>query len=269
MRLPPAALVAISLISLVAIALLLPGGGTPALVSQWQPGAQPPAAAAPTVAPAPQGGLDVALPADLYPGQEAAIRAQVGEALAYVSARFGGGAQARLTASFVADASCGLQGIAYTDVRDVQVFTCPSIAPQRAVNILAHELVHQLEQDRYGERHLSADLILSEGMATYGAGKYWLGGQPDFRSFVQAQRAAGDHYPLATHYAGLGIAAMNTLYYEWASFVEFLIGRYGREKFDALYVSGAGAPGSADYAGVYGKDLPALEQEWLAWLDER
>ena len=61
---------------------------------------------------------------------------------------------------------------------------------------------------------------------------------------------------------------MNGLYYEWASFVDYLIGTYGREKFDALYVSGHSAPGSADYTGVYGKRLDVLEQEWQAWLDK-
>jgi hypothetical protein len=34
-------------------------------------------------------------------------------------------------------------------------------------------------------------------------------------------------------------------------------------------VTGNRAPGSADYAGVYGKSLADLEQEWLAWLDRR
>ncbi|MFQ3681959.1 MAG: hypothetical protein SNJ51_06825, partial [Roseiflexus sp.] len=56
------------------------------------------------------------------------------------------------------------------------------------------------------------------------------------------------------------------LYYQWASFVEFLIDQYGRERLDALYVTGNGAPGSADYRSIYGKDLAALEQEWVEWL---
>jgi hypothetical protein len=60
---------------------------------------------------------------------------------------------------------------------------------------------------------------------------------------------------------------MNTLYYEWASFVEFLLERYGREKFDALYVSGSLEPGSADYTGIYDKALSTLEQEWKTWLN--
>ena len=73
--------------------------------------------------------------------------------------------------------------------------------------------MHQLQQDRYGSQHLSADLILSEGMATWGAGVYWLGEHPDFRRYVRAQRTNGISYPLATHYAGRGVAVMNALYY--------------------------------------------------------
>jgi hypothetical protein len=132
---------------------------------------------------------------------------------------------------------------------------------------MAHEFAHQLAQDRYGPAHLSADLILAEGVATWGAGEYWLSGQPDFRSFVRGQRAAGVFYPLATDYTGMGIGAMNALYYQWASFVDFLISSYGRAKFDQVYIAGQGAPGSADYRGVYGKQLDVLEQEWQAWLD--
>jgi hypothetical protein len=148
------------------------------------------------------------------------------------------------------------------------VFTCPGIDEKRAVNILAHEMVHQLAHDRYGPAHLNADLILLEGVATWGAGKYWLGGAPDFRSYVRAQRQSGISYPLAMSYSGLGVAGMNALYYQWASFVEFLIDTYGRLKFDQLYVSGNSAPGSADYVGVYGKNLDQLQQEWIDWLGQ-
>jgi hypothetical protein len=50
--------------------------------------------------------------------------------------------------------------------------------------------------------------------------------------------------------------------------VDFLITSYGREKFDQVYMAGQGAPGSADYRAVYGKQLNVLEQEWQAWLDQ-
>jgi hypothetical protein len=210
--------------------------------------------------------LDLSIDDGLYEAQRAQVISDAETALAYVIQRFGSGPNARFRASIVNDPSCGLRGIAYTDIRHVQVFSCANLSSDRAISILAHEYVHQLQQDRYGPQHLSADLILSEGLATWAAGSYWLGSHPDFSSFVREQRANGLFYPLATHYNGLGTAGMNALYYQWASFVDFLISTYGREKFDQLYVSGGGSPGAANYAGVYGKPLDALEAEWIAWL---
>ena len=277
-RRPPfVVLLAIAAISLFIIVLLVPGKSSQVLVSTWRPepvltraepspvpGSQPPTITGATV---PLATLDLHVADGLYTDQRDAMQREVAAALAYAAERFGSPPTGRFTATFVNDDSCGLHGIAYTDVRNVQVFTCNSLGRDRAINIMAHEITHQLEQDRYGPRHLSADLLLSEGMATYGAGKYWLAGQPDFRSFVKAQRAAGVSYPLATNYAGLGVAAMNALYYQWASFVEFLIQTEGRAKFDALYITGHSDPGSADYNGVYGKPLPELEREWAAWVE--
>jgi hypothetical protein len=263
------------LAALAAGALLVLRLGEPqAPVSRWRPsdpsalsGAGSSAGIAGEAAPLPAGRLTVQVDEGLYAGEREALAAELEQTLAYVGRRFGGALSAAVTAAVLHEAGCGLSGIAYTDVRVVQVHTCPSIARGRAVAILAHEFAHQLQQDRYGARHLSADLILSEGMATWAAGEYWLGGHPDFRSYVREQRAGGALYPLATHYSGLGIGAMNALYYQWASFVEFLDQTYGREQLDRLYVTGAGNPGSADYAGVYGKGLDELEREWLAWLD--
>lgn len=270
-------LLVIAAVALFIIVLLFPSRSARILVSEWQPsqpldrpeatiapGNQPPAITGAVVA---VDSLDIAIGDGLYAGQEDTLHSELGAALAYVSGRFSSQPAARFTAAFVRDDSCGLHGVAYTDVRNVQVFTCNAISRERAVNIMAHEMTHQLEQDRYGPRHLSADMLLAEGMATYGAGKYWLAGQPDFRTFVKAQRAAGVYYPLATNYTGLGIAAMNALYYEWASFVEFLIKTYGRDQFDQLYVTGHGDPGSAGYAEIYGKPLDKLEREWNNWLD--
>jgi len=198
------------------------------------------------------------------PEDQGALVGDLDGALAYVSGRFGSGPSGRIKTVVALEPGCGLHGIAYTDVRHVQTFTCDDIGRERAVAIMAHEFVHQLEQDRYGAAHLSSDTILAEGAATWGAGEYWLGGKPDFRSYVRDQRAHGLSYPLATDYNGLGITAMNAIYYQWASFVEYLIGAYGREKFDAVYVTGGSAPGAADYAAVYGKGLDALEREWKA-----
>ncbi|MBX0326781.1 hypothetical protein K2Z83_03680 [Oscillochloris sp. ZM17-4] len=234
--------------------LVLPGVATPtpmAISGEYTPG----------------GALDIVSAEGLFPaGEKDALAADLGRALAYVSQRFGSGPTGRISAYLVLEPGCGLHGIAYTAERMVQVYTCPDLPRARAVNIMAHEFVHQLAQDRYGDRHLQADLILLEGVATWGAGDYWLGGEPSFAAFVRPWVAAGNALPLATSYVGRPINDMNTLYYEWASFVEFLIKVYGRDRFDALYVSGHSDPGSADYLGVYGKSLDQLEAEWRDWV---
>lgn len=188
-------------------------------------------------------------------------------ALSYVTSRFSFQPAQSIMVMVYSSEDCVLHGAAFTERRHVQIYTCADIPRYRVVNILAHEFVHQLAHDHYGPRHLQADMILLEGLATWGAGGYWLGGQPDFRAFMRANLPPEARLPLATSYVGRPIDDMNLLYYEWASFVEFLLQTYGQEKFDALYVSGAQSPGSANYAGVYGKDLPTLEQEWQAWVD--
>jgi hypothetical protein len=271
-------LIIIALVSLVVIVLLFrPNDSANRLVSRWKPQPlltepEPPAngAGAPPMAISgdalPVAQFDLRVADGLYSDERQALADELQHTFAYVSTRFGSGPTSRFQAAFVSDGDCGLHGIAYTDVRQVQVFTCPSIARTRAIAILAHEFVHQLEQDRYGPAHLSSDMILSEGTATWGAGEYWLGEQPDFRSYVRLQRQSGVFYPLATDYNGLGIGAMNALYYQWASFVEFLIGTYGREKFDQVYVTGHGGVSSSNYQAVYGKSIDALEREWIDWL---
>jgi hypothetical protein len=259
--------------------ILRPGSSAQRLVSHWQPAplltapepqAQQPGAPAPEPIAGdarPLDQFDIQVDDGLYADERAALNGDLQAALGYVVGRFGSGPSARFTAMVLNEGGCGLHGISYTDIRQVQVFSCPGIGRDRAVAIMAHEFAHQLEQDRYGPAHLSSDLILSEGAATWAAGKYWLGDAPSFRAYVHAQRSKGTYYPLATDYNGLGIGAMNALYYEWASFVEFLVNTYGREQFDRVYVSGGGAIGAADYQGVYGKPLAALQQEWLAWID--
>jgi hypothetical protein len=275
-------LIAATSIVVLAFALLRPSEPATRLISHWQPqpmitqpdlpserAAPPPPAIAGEAQPvAAAASFDISVADGLYPNERDALSADLQQAFAYVSERFDGVARTRFTAAVLQDGACGLHGLAYTDVRVIQVYTCPGVGHDRAVAILAHEMVHQLQYDRYGPQHLSADLILAEGMATWGAGTYWLGNHPDFRAFVREQRANSQFYPLATHYSGLGVAAMNTLYYQWAGFVEYLLTTYGREKFDQLYITGRNAPGSADYQSVYGKDLDTLEREWIAWLGE-
>ncbi len=191
-----------------------------------------------------------------------ALSAELYTALAYVSARTGIEPAGPINVAVNDSPDCLLHGLAYTERREAHVFTCAALPASRAVAILAHELAHQLAHDYYGAAHLRADPILLEGWATWGAGHYWLGTQPSFRAYLGGQAPL----PLVADHLGRPVAEMNTLYYQWASFVEYLLTTYGRESFDALYRSGAGAPGSADYVGVYGLDLATLEAQWRAWL---
>jgi hypothetical protein len=198
--------------------------------------------------------------------ERARLAADLDRALGYVVQRFGSSPTGRISAYIGIDPGCGIHGIAYTDVRTAQVFTCRDLPVSRAVNIMAHEFVHQLCHDRYGDAHLSADLILVEGTATWGAGQYWLGDAQSFRAFVRPWLEAGAEIPLAESYVGRPIADMNQLYYQWASFVEFLIEQYGRDSFDQLYLTGQNYPASSDYQGVYQKPFAELEAEWKRWV---
>lgn len=201
--------------------------------------------------------------------QVQALAQPLNEALTYVSDRTDMQPSAPINIIFERREPCSLDGAAYTEKRTIFLYICPSMPAQRAVNILAHEFVHQLAYDRYGASHMQADLVLSEGLATWGAGKYWLGREADFRGFVQ-RNYAPNLLPLGSHYQDYGtIDAMNRLYYQWASLVDFIIATRGRETFDALYASGQGMqPNTADYSGVVGVDLNGLEGQWKEWLNQ-
>ncbi len=115
---------------------------------------------------------------------------------------------------------------------------------------------------------MQADLILSEGIATWGAGRYWLGRYQSFRAFVAAEYG-GNLLPLATDpRGGVAIATLNQLYYQWASFVEWLVEQHGRPALDRLYSSGKNrALTAADYPGVLGTGFDEAESQWRAWID--
>lgn len=163
---------------------------------------------------------------------------------------------------------CSLDAAAFTNVRTIFLYACPDIPQQRAVNILAHEVVHQLAQDHYGAAHMQADIILSEGLATWGAGRYWLGREASFHDFV-ATNYRGHLLPLDTDSRGASTATMNQLYYQWAAFVEWIRATHGVDAFDRLYSGGTGRqPGTAPYAEALGLNLRDAEVAWQAWLDQ-
>ncbi len=166
---------------------------------------------------------------------------------------------------------CAIRGLTLSNERTIRLFYAPDTDPNRVLAILAHELFHQLQHDYYGEKaHRRADIILLEGMAVWGSRAYFRSadGRPLYQQRAQQALREGSLLPLTTSLeADCRTTTRNNIYNQWASFVEYLLSSYGRERFDTLYRDSTGRPaGSANYQGIYGKSLATLEAEWIAWL---
>lgn len=216
---------------------------------------------------------------DLYVGSTTFDEQQVAELAPMIEAllraserRLGTTLDRRVSVGFYRPAFAparGVRGMAYTDQGRAEVFYAPNDNRSRALTVVAHELGHHLEVQRYGQAvQRRADTILHEGLATWVVGERWLRetcGASSWKLCARNMHAQGipRHLLTAEEYGA------NNAYELWASFVDYLITHYGWEAFDALYRSGRGrAPGSADYEGVLGKSLEQVADDWRAWLDE-
>lgn len=244
-------------------------------VARWQSGAAnaqgvaPASASTPVTTPAEQQ-IKLKTENGAYTAaQLRALEVPLADALRYVQERTSMQLKAPVTVLFSNERGCKLSGVAYTQERRIKLFVCPDTELDRAVSIMAHEFVHQLAADHYGEAHFKADLILSEGVAQWGAGAYKLKGHPDFRTLVR-KTYGNDLLPLATESRGTGsFGLMRHLYDQWAAYVEWIVATQGRAALDELYASGTErAPGSAGYKRVLGMPLDTGEQQWKAWLTQ-
>jgi hypothetical protein len=213
-----------------------------------------------------EGGLTITALLDLAPRFEQAID-RVGE-------RMGARLLGRVALSFepAQRGPCALRGLTLSHQRIIRLYYAPETRADYLLAVVAHELAHELQHDHYGwPAHQRSDTILLEGQATWASADYALDprGRPAWQSAAEQALAEDRLLPLDVSLeADCRTTTRNTAYIGWASFVAFLM-RDGRERFDALYRSGRGhRPGSADYAGVYGKSLRDLDLEWRAWLAE-
>lgn len=184
--------------------------------------------------------------------------------------RFGFQLNRRVSLAFYRPAlapSKDTRGIAYTEEGRAAVFYRSHEDIERALVVASHELAHHLQAQRYGnDVQKRADIILLEGLATWITGPPWLA-RYDAGGWKERARQIRD--------AGVPLRLLsvqrygdNIAYEVWASFVDFLIERYGMDRMHTLYESGRGRePGSADYQGVYGKSLSELADEWRAWVE--
>ena len=204
--------------------------------------------------------------------QIAQLAAQIEAMLRNDEARFNTMLDQRVSLGFYRPALApikGVRGLAYTDEHRAELFYDSGEDIQRAATVVAHELGHHLEAQRYGDDvQRRADTILHEGLATWIVGERWFAkyGAASWRDRARQIKAQGLPRQLLTAEQSCGA---NRAYELWASFTDFIIQRYGWDAFDALYRSGRGrAPGSSDYGRVLGTSLNDLAGEWRAWVDE-
>lgn len=168
---------------------------------------------------------------------------------------------------------CAYRGLTLSSERTILLYYDPGTNPMRVVSILAHEFIHQLQQDYYGAPHLVSDTILLEGMATWGSSDYFLAddGRPQYHVNAKEALRTNALLPLTTDLdVDCRTSTRNYIYDQWASFFEYLLVTYGREKIDAVYVDSTGrTPGSANFQGVFGKPLAELEADWIVWLSHQ
>jgi hypothetical protein len=166
----------------------------------------------------------------------------------------------------------------------VDILAGPEWTRDQILGVVAHEIAHVLNA-LDSDFPVAADASIHQGLASWAAGRYWAS-MLGFNSLADAVRASlndGRYIALETSdemaWQALPsqdaestsqdcIAIRDTLYTEWAAFIDYLILSRGRDRFIALLDSGTTSVEATpiDYAGTYGMSLQALEREWLAAL---
>lgn len=216
------------------------------------------------------------LPGALTAEEILALSTAVEQSIASGSSLLGSNLTGRVALRFEPEqhGPCAIRGLTLSNERTIYMYYAPGSNLWNIEAILAHEFVHQLQHDYYGpQHHLRSDVILLEGMAVWGSSPYYqdANGQPRYHAFAKQAMHEGILLPLTTSLdADCRTSTRNFIYDQWASFVEYLLITYGRERLDAVYADSTGRPaGSANYLGVYGKSLEQLESDWVAWLVAR
>ena len=124
--------------------------------------------------------------------------------------------------------------------------------------IATHEMTHLFSWNTFG-RPVSA--MLSEGIAVHtGMTLIADSDHMPIEIFCKAYRQAGQLPRVSGNLGFYGHIRDLENYYTAGCFVQYLVETYGPAKFGELYPTG-------EYTMVYGRSLSALEQEWLAALD--
>jgi hypothetical protein len=166
---------------------------------------------------------------------------------AYLSQRMGASTDERFSLTFRPPDTrpCPIRGLARWGVPlpQAMIFVDEKTNRDHVLGILAHEIAHLFHF--YALKASAMDLNLAEGMATWGAGKYWEGWHTaSLTEAVQSFKRDGRYLPLSDYLreeiASRSSTGENCLkdrdlrYGSWAAFIDFLIQQYGMEKFRQL-----------------------------------
>jgi hypothetical protein len=201
-----------------------------------------------------------------------------------VSARLELSTRNRIRVTFRPPSSqpCPPRGLAAPRPARIFIYADDETSRDQILGVLAHELGHILIMDRFRD----IPRALNEGLATWASARYfnaWLG-YASFDGAVRSYVEDGTYLPLHENYyltdiypgedEGTSegcIDRRETLYTEWASFLDYLIERHGMGELETLIKSvpdpqmtdGELTVEPADFEGVYGSSLNQLEAAWL------
>jgi len=188
----------------------------------------------------------------------------------------------RITVRPPSDMPCPPRGLASSRPPRIIIFADDQTTEEQILGVLAHELGHVVIMNRF-ERIPSA---FNEGLATWGSVPYfnaWLGNaslDAAVKSYLEESTYLPIHenYYLTNIYPGEEqgtsegcITRRETLYIEWASFLDYLMDQYGVQKLKEV-IETAPDPERTDEAfvfkpahfeAVYGSSLNQLEAAWL------
>jgi hypothetical protein len=160
-------------------------------------------------------------------------------------------------------------GAAYADKVQLISYLDRNYTGIETWSYFTHEGTHALAQDllQPKENGGGPDGVLVEGLAVWASGGHYRLEPIDAWAAVVA--SSDEYLPLAELRAGPFYDFQHeTSYLEGASFVKYLIERYGLETLKELYGRATGEAGhdEALVGELYGRSYEDLEAEWLAYL---
>lgn len=226
---------------------------------------------------------------DYFPVPVDEFKEQAEVVFDYVSTRLQTSSGQKIAVSFRPPSTepCPARGLAMPGESPPRIFIMADeqTSQEQLLGVLAHEVGHILH---HAENALaSGNSALSEGLATWAAEDYYNAwqGMPSFDDRVRSYVRDGVYLPLYENYELRNtyrdetissedcLARRDTLYTEWATFIDYLIEQYGWAKLRELYETpdvdnrrGEIVIKPPDFESVYGHSLNQLEAAWLTQL---